>query len=211
MTEFKTGDIVRLTKGKPDRPGHEIWVREVASGDAPGMIEPPILRVYEDEGWKIELIEHTDSSLPTKWGQKKQRWVENTHQLERVIAKRNVVIADLEATVNRLSEQLDELSSAGAYSQEALCRAWRESGDIGAMLPGDVYVTRTPANDYEVTTCRTAGQTNHRERIIWRAPRSDVEKRAHEVLEKLKEMLGSDAVSDGEVARWLAKAIGDES
>ncbi|GAA1361257.1 hypothetical protein [Brevibacterium luteolum] len=64
MTEFKKGDIVRLTRGEPDMPGYGCQVREVTYGRvARGMIEPHILPVYEERGWKIELIERP---LPTK-------------------------------------------------------------------------------------------------------------------------------------------------
>lgn len=64
MTEFKPGDIVRMTKGEPDKPGYEMWVREVASDDPrTGGISLAVLRAFEDVGWKIELIERP---LPTR-------------------------------------------------------------------------------------------------------------------------------------------------
>lgn len=67
MTEFKIGDIVRLTKGEPDKPGHEIWVREVTSGDlSTGRISSSALRAFEDVGWTVELIERPAPPLPTK-------------------------------------------------------------------------------------------------------------------------------------------------
>lgn len=66
MTEFQIGDIVRLTKGEPDAPGHGAWVLVVTSGDlSAGTISLCALRAFEDAGGKIELIERTASPLPT--------------------------------------------------------------------------------------------------------------------------------------------------
>lgn len=64
VTEFKLGDIVRLTKGEPDKPGYECRVREVTSGDlSPGRITSSMLRAFENAGWTVELVERP---LPTK-------------------------------------------------------------------------------------------------------------------------------------------------
>ena len=58
MTKFKPGDIVRMTRGEPGKPGYWCQVREVTYGRIErGMIELAILPVYEERGWKIELIE----------------------------------------------------------------------------------------------------------------------------------------------------------
>lgn len=66
MTEFKVGDIVRMTRGEPGRPGHGVQVREVSHDRAiPGMIEPYTLRAYEREGWTVELVERPAPPLPT--------------------------------------------------------------------------------------------------------------------------------------------------
>ena len=67
MTEFKVGDIVRLTKGEPGRPGCWTQVREVSYDlTAQETIEPLSLRGYESSGWKVELIERPAPPLPTK-------------------------------------------------------------------------------------------------------------------------------------------------
>ena len=67
MTEFKIGDIVRMTKGEPDKPGHEMWVRQVASDDPrAGEISPAVLRAFEDVGWTVELVERPAPPLPTR-------------------------------------------------------------------------------------------------------------------------------------------------
>ena len=63
-TEFKIGDIVRLTKGEPDTPGYGAWVLVVTSGDlSSGTISLCALRAFEDAGGEIELVERP---LPTR-------------------------------------------------------------------------------------------------------------------------------------------------
>ena len=67
MTEFKAGDIVRLTKGEPDKPGYEVQVREVSDDStASGLIGLGVLARYEDVGWTVELIERPAPPLPTR-------------------------------------------------------------------------------------------------------------------------------------------------
>ena len=69
MTEFKIGDIVRLTKGEPDTPGHGAWVLVVTSGDlSAGTISLCALRAFEDAGGKIELIERPLPTTPNTLG-----------------------------------------------------------------------------------------------------------------------------------------------
>lgn len=68
MTEFKPGDIVRLTKGEPDKPGYQGWVREVTSGilSTGKKVSLSKLREFEALGWVAELIERPAPPLPTK-------------------------------------------------------------------------------------------------------------------------------------------------
>ena len=71
MTEFKTGDIVRITKGEADKPGHRVEVRTVTEDSGFCQSESPEvnfhrLRTFENAGWKIELIERPAPQLPTK-------------------------------------------------------------------------------------------------------------------------------------------------
>jgi len=67
MTEFKIGDIVRMSKGEPDTPGYEAWVRVVTSNDLTAKeISLGVLRSFEDVGWTVELVERSAPSLPTK-------------------------------------------------------------------------------------------------------------------------------------------------
>lgn len=69
MTEFKPGDIVRLTKGEPDKPGYGCQVREVSHNRVgPGMAAPFALRACERDGWTVELISRPAPPLPTKPG-----------------------------------------------------------------------------------------------------------------------------------------------
>ena len=64
MTEFKLGDIVRITRGEPDKPGYRCEVRSVAEVflGRPGVTKNA-LRTFKNEGWEIELIERP---LPTE-------------------------------------------------------------------------------------------------------------------------------------------------
>lgn len=60
MTEFKPGDIVRLTKSEPDKSGYESWEWEVNSDDLSTgriRISPSVLRAFEEIGWTVELVE----------------------------------------------------------------------------------------------------------------------------------------------------------
>lgn len=66
VSEFKIGDIVRLTKGEPDTPGYESWVREVALESDGTAVCNWLLRFYEEHGWAVELISRPQPSLPTK-------------------------------------------------------------------------------------------------------------------------------------------------
>lgn len=69
MTEFKIGDIVRMTKGEPDRPGYKCEVREVSYDHAvPGEIGPSWLSSYENSGWTVELIERPLQTKPNTLG-----------------------------------------------------------------------------------------------------------------------------------------------
>lgn len=107
----------------------------------------------------------------------------------------------LETTRATLDEALDAtMTLCDLHAQESAHWATSLQEVCSAFTPRETVGSRLAA-------ARPGGEA----RELVRAQRSDVEKRAYEVLEKLKEMLGSDAVSDGEVARWLAKAIGDES
>ena len=67
MTEFKVGDIVRLTRGEPDRPGYRVEVRTVAGGFSKSSeINLLTLRTFENAHWTVELIERPAPPLPTK-------------------------------------------------------------------------------------------------------------------------------------------------
>ncbi|MCT1689891.1 hypothetical protein M3B11_02770 [Brevibacterium sp. p3-SID960] len=67
MTEFKPGDIVRMIKGEPYKPGYEVWVREVTSGvPSTKKIRLSRLRAFEDGDWTVELIERPAPPLPTR-------------------------------------------------------------------------------------------------------------------------------------------------
>lgn len=64
MTEFKNGDIVRLTKGEPDKPGYRVDVRTVTEGYSESPeINLLTLRAFEHARWTVELIERP---LPTR-------------------------------------------------------------------------------------------------------------------------------------------------
>ena len=74
QTEFKLGDIVRMTKGEPGKPGWVSEVREVVVSEVRevvewqskgGQVALESLAAYEDRGWTVELIERP---LPTKPG-----------------------------------------------------------------------------------------------------------------------------------------------
>lgn len=67
VSEFKIGDIVRITLGEPDKPGCEIYVREVThSVMCPSEIALGAVRTYEENNWTVELIERPAPPLPTK-------------------------------------------------------------------------------------------------------------------------------------------------
>ena len=67
MTEFKPGDIVRITKGETDEPGYKCEVRTVAEGFPvhPGVNQYGLL-TFENAGWTVELVERPAPPLPTK-------------------------------------------------------------------------------------------------------------------------------------------------
>lgn len=70
MTEFKIGDIVRMTKGEPDTPGYECRVKRVGTytdhlrnqAAVPLTEVPTLIRAY---GWTVELLERPAAPLPT--------------------------------------------------------------------------------------------------------------------------------------------------
>lgn len=67
MTEFKIGDIVRLTKGKPDKPGYRAEVRSVTEGISESPeVNLRVLGTFENAGWTVELIERPAPPLPTR-------------------------------------------------------------------------------------------------------------------------------------------------
>lgn len=67
MTEFKKGDIVRLTKGEPDKPGYKCEVYMVAGSiSESGGASLKTLAAWERLGWRIELIERPAPPLPTR-------------------------------------------------------------------------------------------------------------------------------------------------
>ncbi|PMB98486.1 hypothetical protein [Brevibacterium luteolum] len=67
MTEFKVGDIVRMTKGEPDKPGYRVDVRTVTEGYSESPeINLLTLRAFENARWTVELIERPAPPLPTK-------------------------------------------------------------------------------------------------------------------------------------------------
>ena len=69
MTEFKVGDIVRLTKGEPDKPGHKVEVRTV---EEVGLVRPGVnryaLQTFRNAGWTVELIERPLPTTPNTLG-----------------------------------------------------------------------------------------------------------------------------------------------
>ena len=67
MTEFKKGDIVRMTKGEPDKPGYRVEVRTVAEApSARQEVDLYALQVHKKQGWTVELIERPAPPLPTR-------------------------------------------------------------------------------------------------------------------------------------------------
>ena len=67
MTEFKNGDIVRLTKGEPDKPGYKCEVYMVAGSiSESGGASLKTLAAWERLGWTVELIERPAPPLPTR-------------------------------------------------------------------------------------------------------------------------------------------------
>ncbi len=67
MSEFKIGDIVRLTKGEPDKPGYKCEVYMVAGSiSESGGASLKTLAAWERLGWTVELIERPAPPLPTK-------------------------------------------------------------------------------------------------------------------------------------------------
>lgn len=67
MTEFKPGDIVRLTKGEPDKPGYRVEVRSITEGISESPeVNSRLLRTFENAGWTVELVERPAPPLPTK-------------------------------------------------------------------------------------------------------------------------------------------------
>ncbi|WP_420733158.1 hypothetical protein [Brevibacterium luteolum] len=58
MTEFKIGDVVRMTKGEPGRPGYRVDVRTITEGYSESPeINLLTLRTFENAHWTVELIE----------------------------------------------------------------------------------------------------------------------------------------------------------
>lgn len=69
QTEFKIGDIVRMTLGEADKPGHEVWVREVALARLqPHEVCDALLGHYQENGWTVELIERPLLTKPNTLG-----------------------------------------------------------------------------------------------------------------------------------------------
>lgn len=67
MTEFQVGDIVRMTKGEPDKPGYRVEVRTVTEGYSESPeINLLTLRTFENTHWTVELVERPAPPLPTK-------------------------------------------------------------------------------------------------------------------------------------------------
>lgn len=88
MTEFKIGDIVRVSKGEPDKPGYQCRVREVSDeAKDEWIIHPGILCDYEESGWTIELIERPAPPLPTKPNSLGWATVNGTRYLARLAYK----------------------------------------------------------------------------------------------------------------------------
>lgn len=86
MTEFKIGDIVRLTKGEPDKAGYQCKVRKASrNSTTPYLIGLPDLHKAKEDGWTVELIERPAPPLPTK--PSTLGWA--TWEGERCIVRRN--------------------------------------------------------------------------------------------------------------------------
>lgn len=69
MTEFKPGDIVRITRGEPGAPGYEDWVRVVTSNYLNAKeISVSVLMSFEEDGWTIELVERPLPTTPNTLG-----------------------------------------------------------------------------------------------------------------------------------------------
>ena len=67
MTEFRVGDIVRLTKGEPGEPGYRVEVRTVAGGlSKSSEVSLLALRTFENAHWTVEVISRPAPLLPTK-------------------------------------------------------------------------------------------------------------------------------------------------
>ncbi|MFB9776142.1 hypothetical protein [Brevibacterium otitidis] len=64
MTEFKIGDIVRIMKGEPDKPGYRVEVRTVTEGISESPeVNLHTLGTFENAGWTVELIERPAPTL----------------------------------------------------------------------------------------------------------------------------------------------------
>lgn len=69
MTEFKIGDIVRITRGEPGAPGYEDWVRVVTSNYLSAKeISVSVLMSFEEDDWTVELIERPLPTTPNTLG-----------------------------------------------------------------------------------------------------------------------------------------------
>lgn len=87
MTEFKIGDVVRLTTGEPDKPGYRVEVRTVTEGISKGSkINLRTLEACEDDYWTVELIERPAPPLPTKPNTLGWATVDGTRHLSRLSA-----------------------------------------------------------------------------------------------------------------------------
>ena len=85
MTEFKPGDIVRITRGEPGAPGYEDWVRVVTSNYLSAKeISVSVLMSFEEDGWTIELVERPLPTRPNTFG-----WA--MYQGERSLVRRDHV------------------------------------------------------------------------------------------------------------------------